>query len=563
MPLDGVNFDWKAPDYAAAFKRRAELLQSMRAMQKKNPKTVPGLMQYYRLHPAQFINDWGFTMDPRNPEVGLPAVIPFLLFPRQEEWVEWVVERWHGRQAGLTEKTRDMGMSWLSVALACTLCLLNKGLVIGFGSRKEIYVDQIGSPKSLFERARLFLSHLPPEFLGGWNRSTHAPYMRIMFPGTGSYMQGEAGDNIGRGDRASIYFVDESAFLERPQLVEASLSNTTNCRIDISTPNGMANPFAQKRFAGRIPLFTFHWQSDPRKDDAWYAKMKAELDPVTMAQEIDIDYLASVEGVVIPSAWVIAAIGANERLGLEPSGGKWAALDVADEGIDKNALAVVHGGTLLHLEEWSGVGSDIYGTVQRTFHVCDGLGVQAFKFDSDGLGAGVRGDARAINEGRQFKIMAEPFRGSAQVIHPDGMDVPPRKNVDYFANAKAQAWWRLRLRFQETHRAMEGHPYEADKIISIPSDLPTLDKLRQELSQPTYDLNVAGKIVIDKTPDGMPSPNLADAVMIAFSSAARTAMRISTEAVDNLGRPTLIQKARAPTPGRQGMRISATAWGGR
>jgi len=85
----------------------------------------------------------------------------------------------------------------------------------------------------------------------------HAPHMRINFPATGASISGEAGDGIGRGDRSSLFFVDESAFLERPELVEASLSQTTNCRIDVSTPHGMANPFAEKRHSGMVKVFTF------------------------------------------------------------------------------------------------------------------------------------------------------------------------------------------------------------------------------------------------------------------------------------------------------------------
>ena len=70
------------------------------------------------------------------------------------------------------------------------------------------------------------------------------------------------------------------AFFERPQLVDPSLSATTNCRQDISTPNCVGNPFAVKRFGGKIPVFTFHWRDDPRKDDAWFSKQVATLDPV-------------------------------------------------------------------------------------------------------------------------------------------------------------------------------------------------------------------------------------------------------------------------------------------
>lgn len=42
-----------------------------------------------------------------------------------------------------------------------------------------------------------------------------------------------------------------------------------------------------------------------------------------------------------------------------------------------------------------------------------------------------------------------------------------------------------------------------------------------ELSQPTYHQNVAGKIVVDKAPDGAMSPNLADAVMMRFAPMKR------------------------------------------
>ena len=45
-------------------------------------------------------------------------------------------------------------------------------------------------------------------------------------------------------------------------------------------------------------------------------------------------------------------------------------------------------------------------------------------------------------------------------------------------------------------------------------------KMIGELSQPTYKVNQVGKIVVDKSPDGARSPNLADALMIRFAPAA-------------------------------------------
>ena len=513
IPFD---FDFKKPDYKSVYLHRAERLRRIRA----NPDCLPVLRAFYRENPAQFIIDWGSTFDPRNVERGLPAVVPFLLFDKQIEWVEWCVNKWKSQEGAPTVKSRDMGLSWLSVGVAVTLCTLNKEMVIGFGSRKEEYVDKGGSPKSLFYKARMFANLLPVEFRSGFDQFKTAPHMRLSFPGTGSSMVGEAGDGIGRGDRASIYFVDEAAFLERPQLVEASLSQTTNCRLDISTPNGMANPFAEKVADSKFDTFTFHWRDDPRKDEAWYEKQKAKLDPVTVAQEIDINFGASIEGVVIPSEWVQSAVDAHEKLDIDPYGEKRSALDVADKGKDKNAQAFRNGILLEDLVSWHGkTVEDIFGTTVKAFDNCDERGYDCFEFDSDGLGAGVRGDARVLNESRsQKKIEATPFHGSAGVINGDDEIMEGRLVKEFFANYKSQCWWDLRERFKTTHEAIAfGKHFEDDRIISISSKATNLTNLLTELSIPTYKKDGKGRIIIDKMPDGAKSPNDADSVMMVYS----------------------------------------------
>jgi phage terminase large subunit len=101
--------------------------------------------------------------------------------------------------------------------------------------------------------------------------------------------------------------------------------------------------------------------------------------------------------------------------------------------------------------------------------------------------------------------------------------VPKRKNKDFFANMKAQSWWALRNRFEQTHRAIiQKMPVDMDAIISIDPNLAELEPLRSELSQITYSINQTGKILIDKQPPGALSPNRADSLMIAFNPQSRS-----------------------------------------
>lgn len=321
-------------DYDEIYSQRSERLEKLRA----DLSILPALKEYYKTHPVDFINDWGMTFDPRNAEIGLPSTIPFILFPRQKEFVEWLYGRWQAREDGLGEKSRDMGVSWLCVGFGCWMMIFYPGSVIGFGSRKEEYVDKIGDPKSLFWKARQFIDLLPKEFRPkGWNSAKHAPHMRILNPENGSSIVGEAGDNIGRGNRTSIYFKDESAFYEHADAIDAALSQTSNCKIDVSTPNGNGNAFYRKRHSGKIPVFTFHWTQDPRKDKAWYDKQKETLDPVIVAQEIDVDYNASstdswIEGESITKAQLV------KPADIEVFGDWIIAIDAAHMGDDESII---------------------------------------------------------------------------------------------------------------------------------------------------------------------------------------------------------------------------------
>lgn len=372
-------------DYAAVYAKRAECLTRIRS----DKALLPSVLAFYKEHPVKFINDWGMTFDPRNAEIGVPSVVPFLLFPKQAEFVEWVVARWRAREDGLTEKSRDMGVSWLCVAVAVWLWRFHPGVVVGFGSRKEEYVDKIGDPKALFWKVRQFINYLPQEFRpAGYDEKKHAPHMRILNPENGSSIIGEAGDNIGRGNRTSVYFKDESAFYERPDAIDAALSQTSNCKIDVSTPNGNGNAFYRKRHNGKIPVFSFHWRDDPRKDDTWYAKQCEILDPVIVAQEIDIDYNASTSDAWIPGE-TIAAAQRNGPADIEVMGAWIVGVDAAHFGDDESIIHARRGRLNLPQKILRGVdGIQLAGAVEEECRALEASGgkIAAIVVELDGPG---------------------------------------------------------------------------------------------------------------------------------------------------------------------------------
>jgi phage terminase large subunit len=239
------------PDYLREFVTRANRVDAIKA----DARLRLGLAQRYRNDPVAWINHWAVTYDPRNAGSDVPTLLPFVLFPKQAELAEFLLELLQAQANGLVEKSRDMGATWLCCAFSVWLWLYWPGAAIGWGSRKEALVDKIGDPDSIMEKIRIIIRHLPrfmrpPTF----DEKEHMPFMKIVNPETGATITGEAGDNIGRGGRKLIYFKDESAHYERPEKIEAALSDTTNCQIDFSSVNGLGNVFHRRREAGQIRL---------------------------------------------------------------------------------------------------------------------------------------------------------------------------------------------------------------------------------------------------------------------------------------------------------------------
>lgn len=524
-----------APNYGEVYRWRNEQLIRLQS----NSTVLQAAKVYYKTRPIEFIEHWMSTYDPRNAGTDTPARMPFILFERQKELVTFLMQLIEHQENGLIEKARDMGATWVCAAVSVWLVIFYPGASIGWGSRKEQLVDKIGDPDSIFEKMRIIFREIPGFFKPIGFDEKSMSYMKIINPENGATVTGESGDNIGRGGRKLIYFKDEAAHYERPEKIEAALADNTNVQIDISSVNGMGNVFHRRRESGvewmgeiapgKTNVFVMDWRDHPKKTQGWYDKRRAKAVSEGMLhvfeQEVNRNYAASVEGVLIPADWVASAIDAHIKLGFDDSGGYCAGLDVADEGMDTNALVVRKGVVLKSVDEWSE--RDTGTTARRSVAALKGRSVEV-QYDCIGVGSGVKSEInRLVDEGLlDDSLMYIPWNAGAAVLNPDDYlikddqgrpDKDSPKNKDFYTNLKAQAGWELRMRFERTHKAVtEGVKYNPDDLISIDSAIPLLRKLQKELSQATTGRGARLKLLINKTPEGTYSPNLADAVSMCY-----------------------------------------------
>jgi hypothetical protein len=460
--------------------------------------------------PVFWFNTFAYTYDPRKS----PSKLPFVLFPKQEEYIRFLAFCLAHNIRSITEKTRDMGVTWLNTGFDVHGGLFRDGYKAGIGSRKEDLIDRSGDPDCIFWKARYMLDNLP-----GWMVPKYdTAHMRIVIPPSpwnpsGGSITGEAGINIGRGGRNRRYTVDESAFVANPESIDASLSENTPCRNDTSTPFGPSGPFAELRHSegafdwqgedttppdAPVVVFTLHWRDHPEKDETWYEKKKKQIaDPAIIAQELDIDYTASVRGNIIPIGWVNPCIGREiyqDERGAVVIGG-----DVGEFGEDPSAAVIREGRNIHHIEEWGK--TDPTQTAREFIRIGleweEKLGATHLYFfiDKIGIGAGV------VSNLQDYVLREKKANWFVVGVQAGERSPDPR-----CLRLKDCLWWRSREWFQEKAPAI------AD---GIPKHLAT--QLAKELGSPTYAPNESGLIVVESKKKlakrGIKSPNLADALI--------------------------------------------------
>ena len=226
--------------------------------------------------------------------------------------------------------------------------------------------------------------------------------------------------------------------------------------------------------------------------------------------------VADSELAIIKPSWIEAAIDAHEKLGFSAAGRRILGFDVADEGDDANATVLRHGSVVTDMRQWRG--QDVIYSADKVYLYAQEQDIDRIVYDNIGVGAGVKAQFRR----KRGKVQTLGFNAGGAVYKPDAKYTDDKKNRDMFANIKAQAWWMVRDRFYKTWRAVHhGDSYPEDQLISLSGSLHELEYLTAELSRPQVDYDQNGRVRAESKKDmkkrGIPSPNRADALVMAFA----------------------------------------------
>lgn len=214
-----------------------------------------GYEDYFRskiIDPYVFCFEYAYTLDPHDP------VNPIKKIP-DEPYTRNYIKFWLENSNLLLVKSRQMMITWITVALNLWLAMTQEGQYIFFISKKEDDAN-FSSQLSLLSRAFFIYNHLPKELhLRVYKKEQPA---MLLFPNKNSTIHGVSQDSDAlRQYTTSSLFFDEMAFQENSEKSFASIKPTLDGmkRIimvhghrlvlpkfcGVSTPNGKRNLFSQ------------------------------------------------------------------------------------------------------------------------------------------------------------------------------------------------------------------------------------------------------------------------------------------------------------------------------
>jgi phage terminase large subunit len=310
----------------------------------------------------------------------------------------------------------------------------------------------------------------------------------------------------------------------------------------------LSSDFVWRRFVVKPPPGTISRLINYTENPFLSETMRRVIDAAKEEDETDYTHIYlgvprdDDEGAVIKRSWVMAAIDAHKALGIEPTGRSQIGFDVADDGPDKCALIHAYGPLATWADMWKASEDELLKSATRAWSAAVERKASLI-YDSIGVGAGVGGKVNELN-GSGGIVTHTGFNAGGAVDRPEEIYArshPPKKNKDMFANTKAQAWWLIADRFRNTFNAVKkGQKFPPDELIFLSSDMDHLQLLIDELCTPKRDFDNAGKVKVESKKDlakpnreggAQPSPNLADAFVMAFVNRSPGMQRIGISGI--------------------------------
>jgi hypothetical protein len=228
-----------------------------------------------------------------------PNYFPFALWEFQERYIKNLCRHFIDQEPLLVEKSRDMGVTWLTCGFKLFLFLFKKAFNGHIVGKKEDDLDN-GCLDTVFPKIGFMIDNLPAWLLpAGWRNEEYVRFMKFTHPLNNNSITGEsANPHACRSRRYAMIFFDEFAMNPYGHAIWRAAKHTGPCRIAVSTPLGRSNKFAELRHNGQVDVETIHWREHPEKDDEWYKAQCKESTPSDIASELDISYSMSQSGIV-------------------------------------------------------------------------------------------------------------------------------------------------------------------------------------------------------------------------------------------------------------------------
>lgn len=220
----------------------------------------------------------------------IKGVVPFELFPFQEELIQTVIDNPYV----VVNKSRQLGISTVSAAFCLWYCMFHatKNILV-IATKRDVAKNFVDKCKFMYENLPKGLKKFAPLSIDN--------AQEIGFGHTNSKIKAVGtSKDAGRSEALSWLFVDEAAFIKDMDDIWTSiwptLSTGGRCMM-LSTPEGTSNVFYQtyaqaKSGENDFMAVDLPWDVHPDRDDEWKEKQIKQFGQKRFDQEYDCDFSA-------------------------------------------------------------------------------------------------------------------------------------------------------------------------------------------------------------------------------------------------------------------------------